>query len=245
MIASPPLTATSLAPVVAQFERGSMLEHLVTVAGKLASPVVFVDPDVATLTLGTVIVDDGWLARRMAQLAHGVSGSRALARAAMARAGALWIERGVGRDGISGEGLAGTFATLAIAGPATLDDDLAVARAIGIAPDAASALGARLRALGDHGEMRPREVRVTVYAGQEPDGMAVELGFDTVRVGTAPLPDTTVGHPDLSLDDAIHAVTAIAKRPDHAARLRAIAATLGRARVDVELAPAWARIAIR
>jgi hypothetical protein len=156
----------------------TMVRHIGDVAsGPLVDPVAFTDADVHSFGIGTALSgDDLWLARRMASLAAGISPSKALARAAVARRGDLWIERAIGSGGSAGSGLDGVLATLAIAGTATLEDDLAVASAIGIPAAAQAALADRMRLLEPEDGARDRLVRVTVYSGPEGRDTMLELG---------------------------------------------------------------------
>ncbi|MCW5808714.1 MAG: hypothetical protein KIT31_40565, partial [Deltaproteobacteria bacterium] len=90
----------------------TMVRHLGdVVSGALLDPVAFTDADVQTLAIGTSLAgDDLWLARRMASLAAGISPSKALARAVMARRGDLWVERAIGPGGTTAAGLDGVAA---------------------------------------------------------------------------------------------------------------------------------------
>jgi hypothetical protein len=152
--------------------------HVVDVtSGALLDPVVFTDADVRTAGIASALdPDDLWLPRRMATLASGISGAKALARAVVARRGELRIERAVGAGGPTAPGLDGVSASLAITGPASLDDELAVASAIGLSDGAVAALGDRLRALAGDPARRDRIVRVTVFSGPAGHDMTIELG---------------------------------------------------------------------
>lgn len=156
----------------------SLLEQLFQVASSFTGVVVLTDADVRTFGVAIDLADDAHLAARMAALAAGVSGSKALARAAMARPGLRQVERAIGAGGPTGEGMAGVVAALSVVGPATLDEDLAAATAIGMDPDAATALGDRLVALTGGGELRTRLVRTTIYPGPPGHDAMVELATE-------------------------------------------------------------------
>lgn len=156
----------------------SMLEQLFQVASGFLGVVVITDADVRTFGVAIDLADDEYLATRMAALAAGISGSKALSRAAMARPGLLQVERGIGANGPTGEGMSGVFAVLSVAGAASLDDDLAAATAIGMDPDAATAIGNRLLLLTGDGNARPRLVRTTIYPGSPGRDSMIELACE-------------------------------------------------------------------
>jgi hypothetical protein len=190
----------------------TLVQHLIDVtSGVLLDPVVFSDADLRTFAVGTAIgSDDTWLARRAAQLAAGISGSKALARAAAARRGDVWIERALGRGGSTAAGLDGVSATVAIAGTATLDDDLAAIGAIGASSAAVDALAARLRMFEPEVARRDRLVRITVYSGPSGRDTTIELGAQLGDDALAKIraSDLHVSAAQLRLLDQVHPILA-------------------------------------
>ncbi len=193
----------------------TMAAHLSDVtSAAFVDPVVFSDADVRTAGITTALdAGDKWLARRMASLASGISGSKALARAIVARRGELRIERGVGSGGPTAAALDGVYAALAITGPSTLDDDLIAATAIGLSELAARALAERVRLLtGDPGP-RDRMLRVTVFSNPAGHDATIELGTRVEPDGiVAGLAGIAVSSAQLRLLERVHPILA-AGRP--------------------------------
>lgn len=206
------VTATRLATAGAllDLDAAAPIDKLVKVTDRMTGAMAFTDADVRTFAVGVDLPNDEWLARRMVTLAEGVSPSKFLSRAAVGRAGAMWVERGTGRAGAGGEGMAGMYATLAIAGKATLRDDLDFCAAVGLEAAALAEARARLTALGDDGGNVDRVVRVTIYSGQAPEDATVELGRPAPPDLIAKLKKAAasfgIGAPQLRLLDQIHPI---------------------------------------
>lgn len=190
----------------------SMLEQLFQAASGFDGVVVLTDADVRTFSVAIDLGDDQLLASRMAALAAGISGSKALSRAAMARPGLRQVERGIGANGPTGEEMSGVFAALSVVGPATLDEDLAAATAIGMDPDAATALGNRLLQLTGDGGAHPRLVRTTIYSGSPGRDSMIELACeappDLLARLSRPGPGLDIGAAQLRLLANIHPILA-------------------------------------
>ena len=155
-----------------------IVEQLIESTGGLEAATVFTDADVKTLTIGAAVPDDKWTPRHMSRLASGITTSKALARMSIARIGQRWAEAGSGFAGAKGEGMAGMFATLVVHGPASLDEDVTTATAVGLEQSMADQLAARLSRLTHGGERRPRVIRTTVFTGDEPTNHVIELGAE-------------------------------------------------------------------
>ncbi|HTR53893.1 MAG TPA: hypothetical protein VMJ10_24530 [Kofleriaceae bacterium] len=154
-----------------------MVEHLGEVwAGGFRQVLAFTDANARTFGVGIAIDPDDYLARRMAALSAGVSGSKALSRAAMARKGDLWIERALGLGGVDALGPDGPSASLAIAGPATLADDGEAAQVIGLSAGVAAEVVARLGAFDrEPATTSDRELRATIFSGPAGQDHRIEL----------------------------------------------------------------------
>ncbi|MCX5744266.1 MAG: hypothetical protein NT062_17390 [Proteobacteria bacterium] len=174
------MIATRLAAAAAllKLDVGPLITKLTAVADGLADVVAVTDVELRTYAVRVAAPTDAWTARRAANLAVAISGSKALSRAAIARTGALRVERGIGWDGPTGDGPAGDTATLAITGSATLAAELVAAAAIGVDPDVCAALGARLRHFGDEDRCE-RVVRATIFSGDPGQDARVELERST------------------------------------------------------------------
>lgn len=166
------------AAAVAMVHADALIEALANATGGLADAVAFTDADVETLGVEVTLPEDPWLARRAAALAHGISPSKALSRAALARRGQLRAGFWIGSEQRSGRGLAGWSSSLSITGDATLDDDLAAATAIALSPAAREALSGRIRALTDDDPGRRARILRTVVHGVDALGhhTTLELG---------------------------------------------------------------------
>lgn len=189
----------------------AMIAQLIDVAGGLTNAMVFSDADLVSLGLGVELPSDPYLARRAANLAAGVSGSKWLSALAMARAGDRWVQRGIGPDGPGGLGPRGVTARFAVVGPATLTDDLAVAAAVGVSPAARESLSGRLRGLTEDADgLRERLVRATVFSG--PTGKDATIELATQATGAllerirAVAPAFGIGDAQVRLLEQIHPV---------------------------------------
>ncbi|MBA3452344.1 MAG: hypothetical protein H0T42_04525 [Deltaproteobacteria bacterium] len=171
------------AAAIAMVSADALIEDLADAGGGLTDAIAFTDADVETLGAEVTLPEDPWLARRAAQLADGISPSKALSRAALARRGLIRAGFGIGTEQRSGRGLAGWSSSLSITGQATLDDDLAAATAIALSPAARQALSGRIRALtGDDPGPRPRILRTVIY------GVDVLGHHTTVELGAPATP---------------------------------------------------------
>ena len=191
---------------------GWMVEQLVAATDAFADGAVLTDANVRTLTLGVTLAEDAWTPRRMARLSSGITAATVLASAAVARSGLRWLEVGSGPAGPRGIGMDGYHATLAIQGAASLDEDLAVAAALGASTQTTHALDHRLRTLALGGERRPRLLRVTVYAGDDGDTTSIELGVQVPRDVVDRLHELAeplgISAPQLKLLARVHAILA-------------------------------------
>ncbi len=200
-----------LARVAKVFGSGESLHrHLLEVtSGVLVDPVAFTDADVQLVGISSALAPtEPWLAGRMAALTAGVSGSRALPRAVIARHGALRIERMIGVGGSTAQGLEGGSATLAITGPATLDDDVAAATDIGLSAGIARALGDRLAALTGDRTSRERMVRVTVFSSPEGHDSTIELATALTGDALAAIRAANVTEAQRRLLERVHPILA-------------------------------------
>lgn len=151
--------------------------HMLQVAGEIRNAQVFTDADGRTFGLRCDLPMDEWASRRMTTLQSGVTSSRALASAVVARKGAVRIENALGSEDGPARGPGGGFAAVTISGPATLAADLEILGALDVAVEERDALADRLRtAMGDGGEVAARIFRVVGFRGPESDNTTFELG---------------------------------------------------------------------
>lgn len=204
-VPSPAANRLRAAAKVTGVEAEALISDLEEAAGGLHSTLAYTDANVETLGAEVALPDDAWLARRMAQLASGISPSHALARTAMARRGQIRAGFGIGALQRKGRGLAGWTSVVEIAGPARLDDDLALAATIALSAAACESVRGRLLALTDgDAELRPRQLRTVVYGV---DALGHDTTLELGAPATARLVDRLVEvAPALELDAAHLAV---------------------------------------
>jgi hypothetical protein len=201
-------TRITVAAKAAGHSADAMLQQLAEVAGGLVDPVAWSDADVRTFGVATALADDKWLARRMASLATGISGSKALARAIVARSGTLRIERMIGAGGTTAQGVDGVSASLEITSAATLQDDVDAAIAIGVPEAIAPALARRLAAVQPDVARRPRLVRVTVYSNPAGRDSTIELATELADLANLRDPELAVTAAQLRLLERVHPILA-------------------------------------
>jgi hypothetical protein len=189
-----------------------IIEQIIESSGGLEGATVFTDADVRTLTVGATVPDDKWTPRHMARLAAGITTSKALARMSIARVGRRWLETGSGLFGAKGEGMAGMYATLAVHGPASLDEDIATTTAVGLDQTIANELAARLSTLTKGGERRPRVIRTTAFTGDEPTNHVIEIGaevpHDVIDLITSLASELQITSAQLKLIKGVHQILA-------------------------------------
>ena len=255
----------ALAAEALAIDAADLVPHLTDVTdGPLLTPMVWTDADAQLLGIAASLPADALLPRRMTVLAAGISGSTALARTTMARAGEVWIERWSDRR-----------AVVALMGTATLDDDVAALAAIGTSEANAAAAGERLRLLTDAGAhlrllrttIRPGDVETCELGVQAtPDVLArIAASADALGIGGPQqrmlagvhailargrpvllrvgvrgadlVPGLSLTYGPQSVEDALRVVTGLATRADAAARFGTLTGSLGCERVAaVELA---------